>query len=103
MLNKIVTELCEKGVIDELCSNMGVSSLYKDDLIQEIYIILLSYKEEKIIEMYNKNQLKFFIVKIIQNQYNSNNSPFYKLYKKYYTLVDGNIINNDEMEEEDEW
>lgn len=100
MLNYIVEELCNEGVIEELCTNMGVNPLYKDDLVQEIYMILLEYREDKIVEMYEKKQLKFFIVRIIQNQYNSCNSPFFKKYKKYYTIIDGNTINNDEMEED---
>lgn len=102
MLNYIVEELCNEGLVEELCTNMGVSPLYKDDLIQEVYMILLEYREDKIIEMYEKKQLKFFIVRIIQNQYNSNNSPFYKKYKKYYTIIDGNTINNEEDLEDDD-
>ena len=100
MVNRIVTELYEDGVIEEICSNMGVSPLYKDDLVQEVYCILLNYNSDRIVEMYERKQLKFFIVKVIQNQYNSNNSPFFKLYKKYYTIVDGNYVNN-EVDAED--
>lgn len=102
MLNQIVSELCNDGVVEELCDNMNISPFYRDDLVQEIYCILLDYNEDKIVEMYEKKQLKFFIVRIIQNQYMSNNSPFFKKYKKYYTIIDGNTINNDEMEEDDD-
>lgn len=103
MVNKVVNELYNEGVIEELCTNMGVNPLYKDDLIQEIYMILLEYNKDKIVEMYEKKQLKFFIVRIIKNQYNSCNSPFFKKYKKYYTIIDGNTINNEvDMEDNDE-
>lgn len=62
-----------------------------DDLEQEVYAILLEYDSDKIIEMYNKKQLKFFIIGIITRQYFSKTSPFYKKYKKYYSLVDSNV------------
>lgn len=82
-VNYIVEELYKTNLIIELCKNIGVSDKDMDDFTQEIYLILLEYDEEKLIEIYNKNQLKFFIVRIIQNQYNSKNSPFYMKYKRY--------------------
>lgn len=101
MISKILNELEENNTIREICNNMKVSQNDIDDLVQEIYVILLEYKENKIIEMYEKKQLKFFIVGIIQRQYYSNTSPFYKKYKKYYSIVDGNFVNNEEVN--DDW
>ena len=80
---------------------MKVNLMDADDLEQEIYMILLEYNKNKIIELYNNNQLKYFIVGIIQRQYNSKTSPFYKKYKKYYSIVDENVINNMEITEEE--
>lgn len=100
MLNRIVTEIYEEGLLRELCENIRVSSNDIDDLMQEIYIILLGYDEKKIVEMYEKKQLKFFIVRIIQNQYNSKTSPFYRKYKKYYQYIDGNYMNDENNEDE---
>lgn len=97
MSNKIIAELCTNGMIREMIENMRVSPIDMDDLEQEIYMILLEYDKNKIVELYNKKQLRFFIVGIIQRQYNSKTSPFYKKYKKYYTLVDANVINNEEV------
>lgn len=74
---------------------MGVNGGDIEDLTQEIYLILLEYDTEKIEQMYINGQLNFFIVKIINNQYFSANSPFYKKYKKYYNLIDGNIVNSE--------
>lgn len=82
-VSSIVEELYKTNLITELCENIGVLPKDMDDFTQEIYLILLEYNEEKLIEIYNKNQLKFFIVRIIQNQYNSKNSPFYMKYKRY--------------------
>lgn len=93
----------DKGIIRDIIENMRVSRLDADDLEQEIYMILLEYDKDKIIELYEKKQLRYFIVGIIQRQYNSKTSPFYKKYKKYYSIVDANVLNNDEINEEDDY
>ena len=101
MITKILNELAHENTIRELCNNMKVNQNDIDDLVQEIYVILLEYKENRIIEMYEKKQLKFFLVGVIQRQYFSSTSPFYKKYKKYYSIVDGNFANNEEVN--DDW
>ena len=69
---------------------------------QELAIILLEYNQDKLKEMYEKKQIKFFLVRVIQFQYFSKTSPFYKKYKKYYQFLDGNIINNEEQDNEEQ-
>lgn len=100
MVARILDELEQKNVVREICDNMRVSANDIDDLIQEVYMILLEYNSDKIIDMYNKRQLKYFLIGIIQRQYRSNTSPFYKKYKKYYTLIDGNQINKSEINDD---
>lgn len=86
MLNKIADE----KLVETICKNIGVSPKYMDDLVQEIYLILLEYNQTKLQEIYDKGQLNFFITRIIKNQWCSNTSPFYRKYRKYYDLIDGN-------------
>ena len=89
-------------MLHTLAKNMCVGDDFKDDLIQEIVLILLQYDDNKIRLMYEKKQLKFFCVRLIQNQYYSAHSPFYKKYKKYYTLIDANKTNlNDDENDTD--
>lgn len=101
MFNTIIKEIYEENIVKDIITNMRVKSNDVDDLEQEIYMILLEYNKDRIIELYEKNQLKYFIVGIISRQYNSKTSPFYKKFKKYYTLVDGNYINNEDVMEDD--
>ena len=101
MVAKILDELERENVVRDMCVNMRVAQNDIDDLIQEIYIILLEYNKDKLIDLYNKKQLRYFLVGIIQRQYHSSTSPFYKKYKKYYTLVDENYINNVEVNDDD--
>ena len=103
MVSKIISELEEQGTVREICENMKVSKNDIDDFVQEIYMILLESKKDKIIELYEKKQLKFFIVGIVSRQYNSNTSPYYKKYKKYYTIIDGNYVNNENNEDVDDF
>lgn len=98
---EIIKELFESGMLHTLAHNMCVGDEYKDDLIQEIIMILLEYDDDKIKYMYDNKQLKFFCVRLIQNQFHSAHSPFYKKYKKYYTLVDGNkTILDDDLDDD---
>lgn len=98
-VNDIVEEIYKTNLLTELCENIGVTKNNMDDFLQEIYLILLEYDEEKLIEIYNKNQLKFFMVRIILNQHHSKNSPFYMKYKRYQLkaneLTEEIIENND--------
>lgn len=101
MLNKVIEELYNEGTVREIIENIGVKGTDADDLEQEVYGILLEYDPDRIVEMHSKGQLRYFVVGIIQRQYNSKTSPFYKLYKKYYSIVDGNVVNNDEINDDD--
>jgi hypothetical protein len=95
-----MTELYTKNIIKDIIINFRVDESDADDLEQEIYQILLEYDENKVIEMYRNKQLKFFLVGEIQRQYFSKTSPYYKKYKKYYTLLDANMINKVERNDE---
>lgn len=78
----IVDRLARNRVVEDMIKNMNIND-YPDDLAQEIYLILLEYDKEKIEDIYNKNQINFFISRIITNQAFSKNSPFYLNYKKW--------------------
>lgn len=95
MITKIINELYDKNIVKDILINMSVIEDDIDDLAQEIFLILLEYDRDKIIDMYNKGQLKFFIVGVVQRQYHSKTSPYYKKYKKYYTIVDNNREDNE--------
>lgn len=94
--NQIVEAI--SGDVMTMIQNMAVRDDHRDDLFMEILLILLTYDTKKLDNIYQKNQIKFFIARIICNQYYSIHSAFYKKYKKYednkYNLAD-NINNED--------
>lgn len=86
MLEKIANE----KLVETICKNIGVSPKYMDDLVQEIYLILLEYDQVKLKTIVDNGQLNYFLTKIIKNQWCSNTSPFYKKYRKFWDMIDGN-------------
>lgn len=80
------------GDIKSIISNMAVQEDHKDDLFQDVSVILLKYDNKKLDDIYQKGQLKFFVSRILTNQYYSVHSAFYKTYKKYennkYNIAD---------------
>jgi len=71
------------GDVKSIIDNMAVKEEHRDDLFQEVELILLTYPNEKLESIYTKGQLKFFASRILCNQYYSIHSAFYKNYKKY--------------------
>lgn len=97
-------EIIKQHIVEDLVKAYNVSELYKNDLIQHIYLILLLYDQPTLQYLVNKKQIKFFIARIIRNQWFSKTSTFYKLYKKYNALKDENYEpkETEELEEPDE-
>ncbi len=89
--NEIVEAI--SGEVLTMIQNMAVRDEHRDDLFMEILLILLTYDHKKLEAIYNKSQIKFFIARIICNQYYSIHSAFYKKYKKYEDNKN-NLIDN---------
>lgn len=88
----MLEQLAKDKVVENLCKNIGVSSNYIDDLVQEVYLIMLEYDQEKLKQIYEKGEINYWLTRIIMNQYCSNTSPFYKKYRKYYDFIDDNNL-----------
>lgn len=98
----IIEQIAKNKTVETMVDNMAVPDLYRDDLIQEIYLILLQYDEDKIQEIWDKGDMNFFISKLITNNYNSKTSRFYYKYKKYYKEKDDNGHSPDGFESDDD-
>ena len=79
----IIDEISKDKIVEEIVYNIG-SKDDEDlkDLAQDIYINLLEKEDSLIENLYNTNQLKFYIVKMVVNNIHSKNSPYYTKYKK---------------------
>jgi len=74
-----------KEVSDKITSCKYVDS---DDLLHDTILALYDSNEEKINKLIDKNELIFWIARIMVNQYHSKTSPFFKKYRKYYKNID---------------
>lgn len=86
--NEVVNIIAKEKVVEQIVSNIAkTNSDILNDLSQNIYIDLLMKDDEKIVNLYETNQLRFFIVKMAKNNLFSKNSPFYKTFKKNANLT----------------
>lgn len=79
--------------IEEIVNNIAQTDPDKDDLIQDIALIILEKSPDFISELYNKKQLKYYITRVIRNNLFSTTSPYYYKYKKYRNTIDIYKIN----------
>ena len=79
--------------IEEIVNNIAQTDPDKDDLIQDIALIILEKSPDFILGLYNKKQLKYYITRVIRNNLFSVTSPYYYKYKKYRNTIDIYKIN----------
>lgn len=99
---EVINRIISSGVVEEVVDNIGVKALYRDDLVQETYLILLEYDRTRLIEIEEKGDMRWFITRIITNQINSKTSRFYYKYKKFNKDKDENYIISDGIEDVDD-
>lgn len=81
IVNKLALERRVETMVENICHNHLTADL--KDLCQMVYLILLEYDESKIQDLWENNEINFFIARIIINQYRSSNSPFHTIFRKY--------------------
>ena len=59
-----------------------------EDLIQDIYLLLLQKDDDLIVNLYNKGEIGFYLLKIARNQLLSKNSPYYQKYIRFKSQSD---------------
>ena len=76
--------LANERRVETLVENIAHHSLTADlkDLCQMVYLILLEYDENRLVDLWDNDQINFFLARIIINQYRSSNSPFHALFRK---------------------
>ena len=84
---EIVDELSKNNTVEKIVYKLLSSSKNPfdcpEDLVQDIYLILLNSDENLIVALYNKGELGFYILRISRNQLLSKNSPYYTKYIKF--------------------
>ena len=89
---EIVDELSKNNTVEKIVYKLLPASKnrfdFPDDLVQDIYVLLLEKDDKLIIDLYNKGELGFYLLKIARNQLLSTNSPYYTKYIKFLAHCD---------------
>lgn len=89
---EIVDELSRSNTVEKIIYKLLPASKNRfdcpDDLVQDIYVLLLEKDDKLIIDLYNKGELGFYLLKIARNQLISKNSPYYTKYIKFRAYSD---------------
>ena len=90
---EIIEAIAKDRMVETMVTNIAHKPMSADlqDLSQMVYLILLEYDEKKLQDLWENNQMHFFIARIIINQYNSVNSPFHTMFRKFRLMVDESI------------
>ena len=87
--HEIIEKYAKEGKIKKFITNVCKDNkLEQKDFEQDLYLILLETEEVKIVGLYERGELDYYINRIICNQIKSTSSPFYKMYKKNQLLQD---------------
>lgn len=68
----------------------------REDLKQEVILVVCEMPHEKVIGLYERKELDFYVARIILNHVKSNTSPFYKKYRRAFYEYFGDIRKDQE-------
>jgi len=91
--NEILTEYWDLKEVNDAFSKMQPEEL-QYDLKAEVFLVLCEMDEQKLIGMYERNELKFYIVRTMLNMIKSDRSSFYKNYRNHIEM-DNNTISKE--------
>lgn len=78
----IAKEHLVERIVNKLLSSSKNPFDCPEDLIQEIYLLLLQKDDDLIVNLYNKGEIGFYLLKVARNQLLSVNSKYYYTYIK---------------------
>ena len=101
-VREVVERVAKEGWVEECIKTVsgGVWRSEYDDLTSDILLELLD--QEKIVGLYQKNQLRYYVMRIVRNNLQSNTSRFYYRYRRFPLLNQGpeRLSNYDGQKEE---
>ena len=83
--NEILIEFWELNEVNNAISKMKPIEL-QEDLKSEVFLILCELPEEKLVALYDRKELKFYMVRIMLNLVQNKNNQFYKKYRNFTEL-----------------
>ena len=86
---KVVEEIARSKLIQEciLIVTGGVWRSEYDDLVQDLLVEFLD--QPKIVDLYEKDQLRYYVVRVVRNNLQSCTSRFFYRYRRFSLLNQG--------------
>ena len=78
----IAKEHLVERIVNKLLSSSKNPFDCPEDLIQDIYLLLLQKDDDLIVNLYNKGEIGFYLLRVVRNQLLSKNSSYYYTYIK---------------------
>lgn len=88
VIDIIAREHLVERIVNKLLSSSKNPFDCPEDLIQEIYLLLLQKDDDLIVNLYDKGELAYYLLKITRNQLLSVNSKYYYTYIKFRAQSD---------------
>lgn len=89
----VIEKLSKDSTVEKIVHKLLPASKnrfdFPEDLTQDIYVLLLEKDEDLIVNLFNKGELGFYLLKIARNQLLSANSPYFCMYIKFLQKSDG--------------
>lgn len=83
---QIINDIANSGLVEEIIQGVSYSKFENQvnlqDLAQDIYLQLLQMRTDKLNDLYTKNQLRYWIARVVVNSIHSKTSPYFYTYKK---------------------
>jgi DNA-directed RNA polymerase specialized sigma subunit len=86
--NKIIEEFWLNDEVNQAFAKMQPEEL-QYDLKAEVFLVLLEMDDEKLFGLYERKEIRFYIVRTMLNMIKSDRSQFWKKYRNY-TEYEGN-------------
>ena len=90
MSTREVVEYIARSKLIQECILMVTGGVWRseyDDLVQDVLVELLD--QTKIVDLYEKNQLRYYVMRIVRNNLQSCTSRFYYRYRRFSLLNSG--------------
>jgi DNA-directed RNA polymerase specialized sigma subunit len=85
--NKIIEQYWLNDEVNQAFAKMQPEEL-QYDLKVEVFMVLLEMDDEKLFGLYERNEIRFYIVRTMLNMIKSDRSQFWKKYRNYTEYED---------------
>ena len=90
MTTRGVVEYIARSKLIQECILVVTGGIWRseyDDLVQDLLVEFLD--QEKIVDLYEKNQLRYYVMRIVRNNIQSATSRFFYRYRRFSLLNSG--------------